>query len=310
MDAALEESAEVWHTVLSDEFLGLVPAPQPERSPTGAISSARLGEVDAFTVRGTPQTMRRTSLASRRHPSDALKVCVLTHGRAILHQDDREVVLEPGDLAVYDVERPYELRFDDAWACAVMTFPRHAISLSRRDVAHAMERAHDARTGPGAVLEGFLRSAVTEAAAVEGAAAALLGDAGLGLASALLTQLLPAARTSGSAIRDQAVRHVRRHIADPGLSVASIADALRMSPRTLQRHFEGGGPTLSDTIRRERLRGVHRDLTDGRQSNRTIASLAAQWGFTDAPAFTRAFRSAYGISPSQARTLASREFVG
>lgn len=298
------DPAEIWRATLSGEFRGLLPAPAPDEAPTGRIRGIGLGEVDAFSISGTPQSMRRTSRAVRCQPAEsenagALKVCMMTRGRAVLRQDERDLLVERGQLVVYDVERPYELHFDSPWACAVMTFPRAALGLSPADVTRTMQRPYEVRSGPGALLRGFVSSAVDEAATLEGSTTALLGDAGLDLVRAVLTPL--GGRTFSSTIREQALRHVRRHIADPDLSVVSIAAALHMSPRTLQRQFEEHGDTVSTVIRGERLRGAHRDLGDLRLAGRTIASVAARWGFTDAPAFTRAFRSAYGMSPSEAR---------
>ncbi|MFC7448361.1 AraC family transcriptional regulator [Rhodococcus daqingensis] len=294
-----EDPAELWRVTLSDEFGGLLPAPAPDEALTGRIRGISLGEVEAFSISGTPQSMRRTSRAARRQPAEALKVCMMTRGRAVLVQGERDVVVERGQLVVYDVERPYELHFDSPWACAVMTFPRAALGLSPDDVTRTMQRPYEVRSGPGALLRGFVSSAVDEAAALADSTTALLGDAGLDLARAVLTPR--GGRTTSSTIRERALRHVRLHIADPDLSVVSIAAALHMSPRTLQRQFEESGDTVRAVIRGVRLRGARRDLGDPRLADRTIAAVAARWGFTDAPAFTRAFRSEYGVSPSQAR---------
>jgi AraC-binding-like domain len=52
-----------------------------------------------------------------------VKVCVPLHGRATVHQDDREIVLLPGQLGLYDIGRPYELRLEGSWSCAVLAPP-------------------------------------------------------------------------------------------------------------------------------------------------------------------------------------------
>jgi len=53
-----------------------------------------------------------------------------------------------------------------------------------------------------------------------------------------------------------------------------------------------------------RLTGVFRDLSDPDLAHERIAVLLRRWGFANHTAAGRAFRAAYGITPSQARSLA------
>ena len=162
-------------------------------------------------------------------------------------------------MILYDVEHSYALRFDGHWSCTVMTLPRSAVSLTERELNCALERTHDGRRGSGALLENFISGAV--ASQVDGSAAGLLGDAGVNLASAVLMQG-SAPATPGRSTREEILRYALRNLDSPDLSVASIAGALHLSPRTVQRHFGDGDLTLSALIRRERLIRVRRDLTD------------------------------------------------
>ncbi|WP_443217637.1 helix-turn-helix domain-containing protein [Saccharothrix sp. CCNWYY140] len=51
----------------------------------------------------------------------------------------------------------------------------------------------------------------------------------------------------------------------------------------------------------ERLRGAREDLIRRTDRSRTIATIARRWGFGDPTHFTRRFRAAYGITPSEWR---------
>jgi hypothetical protein len=57
-------------------------------------------------VAGSPQIVRRTAASLTAAPADPLKVCIQQTGRAVIHQGDREVVIGPGELALYDTGRP------------------------------------------------------------------------------------------------------------------------------------------------------------------------------------------------------------
>ncbi|KLN68199.1 transcriptional regulator, AraC family protein [Rhodococcus erythropolis] len=296
--ASLPEFVQQWHCEMSETFGGLCPESSVDAAPVGTVSGVSLGDVGAFDISGSPQILRRSARAAKRHGSDLLKICTVRTGSAILRQSDRELTAPPGAMILYDVEHSYALRFDGHWSCTVMTLPRSAVSLTERELNCALERTHDGRRGSGALLENFISGAV--ASQVDGSAAGLLGDAGVNLASAVLMQG-SAPATPGRSTREEILRYALGNLDSPDLSVASIAGALHLSPRTVQRHFGDGDLTLSALIRRERLIRVRRDLTDVSLRGHSISILAARWCFHDAPAFSRAFKAEFGAAPSEVR---------
>ncbi|WP_307853503.1 helix-turn-helix domain-containing protein [Kitasatospora sp. RG8] len=56
--------------------------------------------------------------------------------------------------------------------------------------------------------------------------------------------------------------------------------------------------TVAATIRSRRLERSRVDLVDPRLRHRTIGDVAARWGFRAHADFSRAFRTAYGVAPS------------
>ena len=302
------DAAEPWHVNLGAAFQDLVPgAVDNQPAPRGSLSGVRLGPVGVFTVSGTPQVVQRTTSAVRRSPGDLIKVCVQLHGRATVQQGSHEVALDPGELAVYDTGRPYQIRLDGAWTCAVMALPRDALGLSDSDLDRWMHRVYPATHGPGSVLSHFVVSAVAHPGTAGAAAAAKLGEAGSTLlAGTLLDDGDLAGTDAAGDMRAHVIRHVRAHLGDPRLSRSSIAAAHHMSARTLDRLFAGQPRSVSGLIRHERLEAVRRDLADPSLRNRSVAALAARWCFFDAAHFSRVFRQHYGHPPSQTRSGASR----
>ena len=130
MTPTLAERTERWRVELGDAFNRLVPEPLDAHQPDGWLTGLHLGHLATFQVSGTPQVVRRTTRAVRTAPTDLYKICVQVRGRATVHQDGREVVLEPGQMAIYDTGRPYELRLQRQWTCAVLAFPRAAAGLT------------------------------------------------------------------------------------------------------------------------------------------------------------------------------------
>ncbi|MBT1671637.1 helix-turn-helix transcriptional regulator [Curtobacterium flaccumfaciens] len=103
------------------------------------------------------------------------------------------------------------------------------------------------------------------------------------------------------AVRD-AVRFVQERAATH-ITVADIAAAVRLSPRSLQKRFQAElGQTPGVYLRAVRLEGVRRDLqaASAAPDRRTIAEIAERWQFSNAGRMAAAFRAAYGIAPSSA----------
>src|SRR5699024_6013312 len=57
------------------------------------------------------------------------KLSLLLSGTGVPIQDNREAVLRPGDLAIYDTHRPYSLVFDEDFRTMVVMFPKNMIDI-------------------------------------------------------------------------------------------------------------------------------------------------------------------------------------
>jgi AraC-like DNA-binding protein len=266
-------------------------------SPRGQVTSTDLGRAHAFQVSGTPQLLRRTHRSIAQAPADPLKLCILKTGRATVRQGDVDVTIEPGQLALYDTGRPYAIRLEGGWACAVMTLPREALVVPERVVTAAMRHAFPADEGLGAVLAQLLDSEV------EADVAGHLGEAGLHLVAGLVCHQEPAlvADPGGAALRARILAYVRKHLADPELSHRTVARAHNVSVRTLHRLFADEELSVAESIRALRLDAVHRDLRDVTQAHRGVMTIASQWGYTNQAQLTRTFRARFGRTPAAFR---------
>jgi AraC-like DNA-binding protein len=88
--------------------------------------------------------------------------------------------------------------------------------------------------------------------------------------------------------------------ADLSISIAAARHGL--TPRYVRKLFEAEGLTFSEFLLSQRLQHAHRLLTDPRYSDRTISSIAFESGFNGLSYFNRAFRRAFGASPTEVRT--------
>ena len=77
--------------------------------------------------------MRRTPALIARASEDYFLVSIQTQGRGVVSQDGRDAVLAPGDFALYDSTRPYQLTFDGP-------FQQFVLKLPGPDAAHRAAR--------------------------------------------------------------------------------------------------------------------------------------------------------------------------
>lgn len=110
----------------------------------------------------------------------------------------------------------------------------------------------------------------------------------------------------GRAARLAAVKSwIFKRLQDPGLTIGRAAAAQRVGPRCLQLLFEGEGTTFSEFVLHARLALARRQLCKPHAEGTSISTIAYGAGFGDLSYFNRAFRAAYGETPSDARQQAS-----
>ncbi|MFX8071305.1 hypothetical protein ABTK88_19610, partial [Acinetobacter baumannii] len=70
------------------------------------------------------QRVFRTPARIRRAREEFVLVALGLAGSGGVVQDGREAVIEPGQFALYDTTRPYELQFDGEFSQMVIQLPR------------------------------------------------------------------------------------------------------------------------------------------------------------------------------------------
>jgi AraC-like DNA-binding protein len=102
------------------------------------------------------------------------------------------------------------------------------------------------------------------------------------------------------ALFERAIHHIRGNLGSAELSPETICQALNVSRPHLYRAFKSKGGVMR-IIHEQRLRVAFNELTNPVNRTETIGSIAFRCGFGSDSHFTRLFREAYGIRPSDAR---------
>ncbi|GCE45093.1 transcriptional regulator, AraC family [Rhodococcus wratislaviensis] len=243
----------------------------------------------------------RTPAGIARTSDDYFLVSVQNQGNGFVVQDDRIARLEPGDFAMYDTTRPYELHFADNFEQYVLRLPGSTLRTLVRNTADLTARTVPGGQGAGKLLLTMVRTLLDDTEMSTQSAEAVAQSVEY-LVVAGLSGLTDAPPPHLAARRLAVIKQeIRARLRDPGLSVASVAATLHLSPSTLHRAFAAEPCSASEWIWAQRLDGARLDLVDLTLLNISIADIAFGWGFSDAAHFSRAFRARFGCSPRDYR---------
>jgi AraC family transcriptional regulator, positive regulator of tynA and feaB len=99
---------------------------------------------------------------------------------------------------------------------------------------------------------------------------------------------------------------IEARLADPRLDLQAVADAVGISVRYVNALLAEQGTSLKRFILSRRLSRCRHAFEDPNQDHRTLGEIAQGWGFSDMTHFTRRFKEAYGVRPSEYRRRAER----
>lgn len=250
-------------------------------------------------------SMIRTAKAARSDSGEHIAIGVHEFGVARYQVGTTTRVVAGGEVLVVDVSRPFTFGWRGRGAAFSLNTSTEQLALPPDLVRRASRRL---RASPlYGLVSRHIADLTRDADALSATAAAhTLGAASIDLARALIATAVddtPSARdVVEQTLITQVRAHVRQHLRDPDLSPNAIAAALAISPRHLYRVCARANLRLAQWIISLRLDHAKAELAHPSARHRSIAAVAWQWGFTDPTHFTRRFRAAYGILPSEWRS--------
>lgn len=289
-----EQRLDSWRQAANEAFTRLEIQPQRSTRVDCQVSWKDVGRSRIVHVSGTPQIVCRTD---EQIDADALAHIILMfhrRGYATLMHQGRSVHLSPGAVVAMDTRSPYRLMFHGRFEQDIFRFPAQAICGEQASDAFAATLLPVGYASQ--VLLAGLDGARSAQPLPQDAERPLLDLARMALALGFkLSEQSPAQRLGS------ARSYIDASLDDPGLSSASVARALGISLRSLQKLFADVDDQPSAYILRRRLWRVQEQLAAPALRHLSIWHIAACWGFNDPSHFSRLFKAHYGMTPRSYR---------
>jgi AraC-like DNA-binding protein len=306
-DVPAEQRHDAWRSIVCDTLGPLDFRSDPNVPLSGEIEAGQLGPVNVGRVQtSTPHSVHRTAGLIRRGSSELYRVVLAMSGSLCLEQDGRAAQLRPGEFAIYDFARPYQLTYRSAVQLAVFGFPRDLLALPPDSAGRLTAVPITASQGTGALASPLLRRVALDLESYQPTSAARLSTVMMDLVTTAIAERAGQAESLPVESRERTLllrihAFIEQHLGEGDLAPGTIAAAHHVSVRYLHRLFEAQDTTVAAWVRRRRLERCRRDLGDPAFRAIPVSAVAARWGLPDSAHFSRLFRLAYGLPPAEYR---------
>lgn len=282
--------------------------PQNGTSIEASGTTSHVGPVTLATVRTNAMSVERTNL----HIGDGFDASVYLglqiQGSSTVIQHGRQATLRPGDLIVYDSTEPYTI---------VDTFGiwQHFFKIPMERLALPLEtlrKSSATNLAPGHPISNMAAHHFARLAAdprdFEGLTTSAVGQPSIDLLRVAIATHCDGEGSLHREILDDSLptrimEFIRSNLANPDLGAALIAAEHHISIRYLYKILAAEGVSLAEWVRTRRLEECKAELSSSGPAFGTIETVARRWGFTDMSSFSRSFRTAYGMTPRDWRSL-------
>jgi len=301
---------EAWSDILAATHLGFE-IHATHRTPAdfrGAVTRRPIGEVTLVDCAASPFLGHRGRpvMAPETRQEDILGFQLVCKGVETVREGARVLALQPGDVVLWDGHTPTDVEIVEPFHKRTLLFPRDRVLSVCPRLAELRALPPLAGSGPARLLVRYMNALALEQPGLDGAAGAAAANAALELLRAAVEPCVPSSRAATrEAMRAEIRRYVKTQLQDPGLGPASIARAYAISVRALHALFEDVDESVAGLVRSQRLARCLEDLQ--RPNGGSVTDIAFRWGFCDAAHFSRVFKRAFGVTPSEVRQAALGE---
>ena len=252
-------------------------------------------------IAGNAHVIERPGRLVRSHPKSSAFISLLIHGEGHFHQGHQWLQMGPGDVIVYDTDRPYLFGFGPEMRQLLVDVPLDALQRDGDavDLSTPILVRGDGMGAPAASARRLRRAlqeliepssppSQTEDAVLEAVSGLLVGRGAYGPATVVAA----------------AKAFIEAHLDDSTLDVEAVAASVGVSARHLGRLFAAQQGSVGRHLLEQRLRSASNDLRDPSKASCRISDISYRWGFASQAHFATSFKKRYGCSPSEFRASA------
>jgi AraC-like DNA-binding protein len=296
---ARKREFDLWRSGMSPLF-AMDAADARARSAFGAqLTSYQFADVAIVSGHASAATFERTAPLIARSGID--NICALD-------AEGRAVEVHAGDVCFLDLSRPINLRAPD-YESLTLILQRAALQPHIADLDSFHGRILQKNSPLNTMLVGHLRTLFAEApmlSSADGRAAAN------GTAALIAAFAGPSDKGRDAIARSESAkslltfrRFIETSLHNPELGPDFICRKLGVSRAKLYRAFEPMGG-VSSYVHQRRLARASQLITDPAHAHERVGAIAARCGFGNVSVFSRAFRQAYGMPPTEMRDALER----
>ncbi|WP_434670875.1 transcriptional regulator FeaR [Klebsiella sp. B345] len=264
----------------------------------GEIDASYAGNLKVSTVTACGVNLFRTRNEIKRSNDDWFYTVFQLAGQAAIEQDDRQVMLEAGDITLIDASRPCSIFWQQTSRQASLLLPRqlieHQLRGSEISIASRLQKSLPMVQLSQRLLQESMNSPELSDSESEAALEAIV---------CLLRPMLHQQEVQPSRREKQFQRIIElidASIQAEHLRPEWLANETGMSLRSLYRLFADKGLVVAQYIKNRRLDLCARALRSAHDDEK-LAGIGYNWGFSDHSHFSTAFKQRFGVSPGEYR---------
>lgn len=261
------------------------------------ISHRSIGNLQVVNCMCDPCGATRHAKEIRSDELETLAMQLVLSGCERFTIDSKCYELNPGDILLWNTTRPMTFDVTEKLHKISVLMPLSRLRSWLPGSWHLIDSKFSKNSTTASLLFPLINNMAPEFLSGKIENTEALTEA---MISTLVSTLGPATSLSECYERQQISqikKFIDKHLPNPELSLAYIAEAHHISLRHLHSLFEAEGQTALQYVIHQRLLRCQRDLSNPGMSQRTITEIALSWGFQHSTHFSRRFKSEFGLTP-------------